>query len=246
MPKRGTVRRVRKSTERVVIAHAQNATKKRPQTKQRKAPARGRRGTKLPYAGLAEPDWLSKTEELIAEHPLKKKEIVELVLQAWDDLFDSKLGPKNFQIGKHIFPKPQIMGFFLHELIPLELEYRYPEKWCGEKCATDKDLVYIPDVKYSIEIKTSSAKAHIFGNRSYAQESDGKTKKNKSGYYLTVNFGKFENTKDKNPKRPAINLIRFGWLDHTDWVGQEAATGQQAHLKPAADKNKLLVLYPTK
>ena len=82
------------------------------------------------------------------------------------------------------------MGFLLHELIPVEFAAQDPDKWRGEKSGADKDIVYIPNELYSIELKTSSSKGNIFGNRSYAQpETAGK--KSKSGYYLTVNFGKF-------------------------------------------------------
>lgn len=193
-----------------------------------------------PYKGIPEGKWIEITKKLIAEHPLKTDEIRQVVLQAWTDIFDSKLGPKNFQIGKHIFPKPQIMGFFLHELIPLELAARYPGKWRPEKTAGDKDLVYIPDDRFSIEIKTSSHASQIFGNRSYAQEGETAGKKSKSGYYMTVNFGKFS-TADSTPK---ILRIRFGWIDHSDWIGQAAQSGQQAHLTAGADRLKLLTIYP--
>lgn len=195
-----------------------------------------------PFAGLAEDKWKEKTKKLIGLHPLRKTEIVEIVLQSWNDIFQSKLGSKGFQIGKHIYPKPQIMGFLLHELITLEVSARYPDKWRGDKSAVDKDLVYIPNDKFSIEIKTSSHPAKIFGNRSYAQEGKSAGKKIKSGYYLTVNFGKCSEQNNS----PAILQIRFGWLDHTDWIGQTTATGQQAHLTAAADKHKLLVIYPGK
>lgn len=193
-----------------------------------------------PYKNLRQKDWLKKTEELVATHPVPKNEWVQIVLQAWHDIFDSSLGPKKFRIGEHIFPKPQIMGFLLHELIPLELESRYPNLWCGDRCATDKDLVYLPDDRFSVELKTSSHASQIFANRSYAQESS-EGKKNKSGYYLAANFGKF------SPMlQPEIVMIRFGWIDHSDWIGQEAATGQQAHLSKAAYESKLLTLYPAK
>jgi hypothetical protein len=192
-----------------------------------------------PYKGLSEGAWLKKTQELIAAHPLKMEEIQAIVLQAWADIFQSKLGPKKFQIGKHIFPKPQIMGFFLHELISLELAARYPKTWRGEQNANDKDVVHISENRFSIEIKTSSHKSQIFGNRSYAQEVVGVGKKSKSGYYLTVNFGKFSSVN----KSPQILQIRFGWLDHSDWIGQTAQSGQQAHLTVAADKYKLLTIY---
>lgn len=92
-------------------------------------------------------------------------------------------------IGVHVFPRPQIMGMFLHELIPLEFAERYPDIWRREQSVDEMDLVYIPDIpdtEQSVEIKTSSSASRIFGNRSYAQS--GKLlKKAKSGYYLTVN-----------------------------------------------------------
>jgi hypothetical protein len=67
----------------------------------------------------------------------------------------------NFRIGRDIFPKPQIMGFLLHELIPLELKAKYPDLWRGDISRSDKDIVYIPDDFFSIEVKTSSDPRHI-------------------------------------------------------------------------------------
>jgi hypothetical protein len=64
-------------------------------------------------------------------------------------------------------------------------------------------------------------------------------KKSKSGYYLAINFAKFTATKTK----PAITKVRFGWLDLTDWVGQNAASGQQARLELSADRFKLLEIH---
>jgi hypothetical protein len=130
------------------------------------------------------------------------------------------------------------MGFLLHELISLELAARYPDEWRGEVNASDKDIVYIPDDSFSIEVKTSSNPNHIYGNRSYAQATT-KRKKAKSGYYLAVNFEKFSSSKHD----PKIRLIRFGWLDSDDWIGQKAATGRQSRLPPEVENNKLLELY---
>ena len=192
----------------------------------------------MPYSGLPRDKWAAKTKRLIAAHPLDMEELVEVVLLAWKAIFDSKIGSHRFKIGTHLFPKPQIMGFLLHELIPLEFAARYPDKWRGEQEAGDKDLVYLPDPRFSVEIKTSSHKSQIFGNRSYAQQPTD-AKKSKSGYYLAVNFQSFN--KRQRP-RPEIVRVRFGWLDHTDWVGQAAATGQQAHLTPESEGRKLITL----
>ncbi len=191
-----------------------------------------------PYKDLPPEKWLNVTRRLVKEHPLKDSEIVEVVLAAWDSIFASRIGTRAFHIGKDIFPKPQIMGFFLHELIPLELAARHPKSWRGERSSGEKDIVYIPDDKYSIEVKTSSNPSHIFGNRSYAQKATT-NKKAKSGYYLAVNFEKFTS----NSKRPNIFLVRFGWLDSTDWIGQKAATGQQSHLSSQVETYKLLELF---
>lgn len=194
-----------------------------------------------PYSGVSHERWIEKTKELVAAHPLGTKEIVEVVLEAWEGIFESTIGKKGFKIGTEIQPKPQMIGFFLHELISLEFETRYPGIWQAERAASDKDLVHLPDEVFSVEIKTSSNPSRIFGNRSYAQRARS-SKKSKSGYYLAVNFQKF------SPKTntPRILRVRFGWLDDTDWIGQKAATGQQARLAPAVEQGKLLLLHSLK
>ena len=191
-----------------------------------------------PYTKLAATKWLKKTEALAANYPLKMDELVDVVQTSWSSIFKSKIGSKHFRIGAHLFPKPQIMAFFLHELIPLELAARYPGVWRGEEASADKDVVFVPDTSYSMEIKASSHPTQIFGNRSYAQL-NGKGKKSKSGYYLAVNFDKVV----KNGATPKLRRIRFGWLDHEDWLGQAAATGQQARLSAEVERGKLLVLF---
>jgi hypothetical protein len=102
-------------------------------------------------------------------------------------------------------------------------------------------MVYEPDNSFSVEIKTSSSSKGIFGNRSFSQESaERPEKKEKSGYYLTINYPPIHKLRQIEP----IKLIRFGWLDHKDWQGQRAASGQQASLKPEVLALKLLTIYP--
>lgn len=195
--------------------------------------------SKSPFAGKAVTSWEGITDKLLQAHPLDSVTIVEVVLAAWQSIFDSKMGSRGFQIGKDMFPKPHIMGFFLHEMIPLELAGRFPKKWRGDKTSAEKDLVYLPDPQYSVEIKTSSHPNRIFGNRSYAQKTTA-GKKAKSGYYLAVNFEKFTDT---NPS-PVIKRIRFGWIDASDWMGQLAPTGQQSRLSTDVETKKLKTLHP--
>ena len=194
-----------------------------------------------PFEGLNKKLWASKTDILVKQHPLHIDEIVKIVLSCWYSIFNSRIG--KLKIGEDIFPTPQTMGLFLHELIPYELERKYPNIWSRARGNLDKDIVFLRDQQYSVEIKTSSHRSHIFGNRSYAQP-DTIGAKPKTGYYITVNFQKFES--GKNVTRPKIMLIRFGWLDHTDWIGQRAPTGQQARLSPETYKLKFLTLYDQK
>lgn len=191
-----------------------------------------------PYDGLPIEGWLARTESLLADYPIDREELVEIVLDQWDSIFESRVGRHGLRIGEHIFPKPQIMGDYLHELIPYELQSRYPAVWRRDATGTDKDLVHLTDEAWSTEIKTSSHASQIFGNRSYAQP--GVSRKTKSGFYLTVNFEKWSVARGR---QPAIKVIRLGWLDHTDWIAQVAATGQQARIRPDAYGRKLIELY---
>lgn len=189
-----------------------------------------------PYSSKDKSQWEKITNDLIMDHPLHEEKIVDIILTAWDNIFSSTMG--NQKIGVTIFPKPQIIGALLHELIPAEIATSFPGEWRGELTPYDKDIVHIKNDFYSIELKTSSNPNKIFGNRSYAQKPTT-SKKGKDGFYLAVNFEKFSK---ENP-RPQISVIRFGWLDHSDWIGQTSPTGQQAHLAPETYSLKFKTLY---
>lgn len=191
-----------------------------------------------PYENINSSEWQKITEKLLNNFPLSKDYLVSLVLKSWDAILRTKIADK-WSIAHDVQPKPQIMGFFLHEIIGQYIQADYPKSWRKEQTAADKDVVCITNPDFSLEIKTSSDKNKIFGNRSYAQEVKQGGKKSKSGYYLAINFEKFEKTE----KLPQIRLIRFGWLDHTDWIGQSAASGQQARLPKEVENGKLVVIY---
>ena len=193
---------------------------------------------KSPYENIDSSEWQKITETLLNDFPLSKDYLVSLVLKSWDAILRTKIADK-WSIAQDVQPKPQIMGFFLHEIIGQYIQADYPKSWRKEKTAADKDVVCITNPDFSLEIKTSSDKNKIFGNRSYAQEVKQGGKKSKSGYYLAINFEKFEETEEL----PQIRLIRFGWLDHTDWIGQSAASGQQASLPKEVENGKLVVIY---
>lgn len=191
---------------------------------------------KSPYQGKPEEKWLAITKKLINKHPLKD-EIVDVVLQSWEDIFNSKMG--SFSIGKEIFPEPQIMSFFLHELVAHNLSLKHPGVYKVGDANKEKDIHNIENPMLGVEIKASSDKDKIFANRSYAQPSTDSEKKDKNGYYIAINFEKFS----AEVTRPRIRLIRFGYLEHKDWIAQKASTGQQAHLSNQAYKSKLITLY---
>ena len=128
----------------------------------------------------------------------------------------------------------------IHELIPYKLGGLYPDIYKAGTEKNEKDIHCLTNDFFSIEIKASSNPTSIYGNRSYAQQNVEKSKKNKNGYYLTINFAKF--IKDTK-LRPEISIIRFGYLEHTDWRGQKAETGQQASLSLDAYRYKLKELY---
>ena len=159
-----------------------------------------------------------------------------MVTAAWNDIFESKIGSRELKIGVDIFPSGQLMGSWLHELVPREFAEAYPALWRPEETATDKDLVFIPDDNFSIELKTSSDPNQIRGNKSYV-EPPVPGKKLKDGYYLVVNYEKL-----KKGKIPNLIQIRFGWLDHCDWQTGESKRGQGATVKAIAKEHKLIDL----
>ena len=192
-----------------------------------------------PYKGKKGSDWSAITDELIAKHPMTTDEIVETVLKSWDDIFNSKIG--SFSIGKEIDPNPQIMSFLLHELVAHYLSLKHPGVYKAGAVKSEKDIHCITNTSLSIEIKGSSHPNQIFANRSYAQPQSGIGQKDKNGYYIAINFEKFDVVK---PNQPKILLIRFGYLEHTDWIAQAAATGQQARLSADVYNYKLKQIYP--
>lgn len=191
---------------------------------------------KSPYANKKENEWLKITKRLVEKHPLKEC-LVQIVLKSWDSIFKSNFD--SYRIGKDFFPEPQIMGFFLHDIIALHLNKVNHDYRIGD-AGKEKDVVCISNESLSFEIKTSSHNNQIFGNRSYAQKGSDKDKKHKDGFFLAINFEKF-NLKSK--QRPEIKLIRFGFLEHGDWIAQKSPKGQQAHLPTSVYEKKFVTLY---
>ena len=183
-----------------------------------------------PYKNVDVQNWRKITETLVKEHPLSPI-IVDLCLKSWQSLLHGKINTYLNMIIGEMSISPQATGALLHDVIPAYITKNVPgfRKGTGK----EKDIVCESDDRFSLELKTSSRKS-IFGNRSYAKSETGKSK---SGYCLAINFEKIARN------NPRILRIQFGWLDHSDWVGQPSETGQQASLTKEAKENKLMTLY---
>lgn len=188
-----------------------------------------------PYASLPDYLWPQRTVELLDQHPLTGTQVVDAVLEAWERILLTRVaGAISLREAK---PSPQLLGSYLHLVLPLVLNEIDPGNWRQDRAKHEKDLVYLPDDFYSTELKTSSAKGKVFGNRSAAQP-PGPGAKDSMGYYICVNTGRFTSESDAK-----ITYIQWGWISRADWRGQAAATGQQASLSPAVYAGKMVRLY---
>jgi ScaI restriction endonuclease len=175
-------------------------------------------------------DWKKVTKDILSKYPLKEDEILEIAILSWQRLWSSQIGGQ-IKIDEVNLPAT-VIGYFFQKLFAHELAKRYPLIWKGELLKSDKDLVNMQDAQFSTEMKASGQLGYaLFGNRSYNQKtgSAGNAGKDKSGYYITLNFyGK------------TITLLRYGWIDQDDWIPQGSATGQAAVLKSDVYEYKLI------
>lgn len=184
-----------------------------------------------PFDNLPKEDWVERRNELIEEHPLTLDEVKDLVLTSFQSLLKTRVGSKeeSLKLFEDIDISAQVQGDFLEAIMSRELQNRDSDWFHGSEA--EKDFIYEPKTYYSTELKTSGQEGvtKVFGNRSYAQKvQEEDAKKSKTGYYITVNYFK-----------DLIYLIRFGWIDFTDWTGQSAESGQAATLSDETYKYKL-------
>lgn len=183
-----------------------------------------------PYAAKPTNEWKEITEKLIATYPLSQDEILEIAVMSWKRLWESKIGGE-IKLNEVDLPAT-VVGYFFQKLFAYELSKRYPSVWKGEVLKSDKDLVNINNPSFSTEMKTSGQLGYnLYGNRSYNQQTENSENsgKDKSGYYITLNF-----------YEQAITSLRIGWIDQDDWLPQDSQTGQAATLKTEVYDYKLL------
>lgn len=188
-----------------------------------------------PYLGEPEEAWLRITRGLLATHPLKVDSIREVALTAWAKVWDTTVGSGDTAIRLADLRVPAtVVGYFFEVLLARELQHLYPDDWGGNRSGDEKDLVYIKDRSLSIEMKSSGQLGdRVYGNRSYGQQTQNEdlVKKEKSGYYITANF-----------YGQTLTLLRFGWIDASDWKPQASPTGQMAGLSDAVYAKKLIAI----
>jgi len=189
-----------------------------------------------PYSDHPRSDWRKITEKLVKTFPLAMKDLVSAVEDAWEDLYTSSFGRTGLQIGADIFLPAQATGVILEKLIAVHLSDKFAG-WRGGREKFEKDIINENELKYSFEIKTSSSRAGLYGNRSTGHRSEGRTKF-RTGYYLVVNY---KLPRENDPARELQN-IRFGWIDDEDWVGQAQPTGQQASIGVELARLKLVTI----
>lgn len=156
---------------------------------------------------------------------------------SWSRLWNTWVGDGNvgFPIAE-INPPATVIGYMFEKLFAKELAIRLPGAWRGG-VGSEKDLHCLTDESKSVEMKASGQLGYkIYGNRSYGQvlENADAAKKDKSGYYITVNF-----------YGQTLTLLRFGWIDASDWQAQKSPTGQMAGLGPEVYAHKLLPITGT-
>lgn len=172
--------------------------------------------------------------QIVEQHPLKSERILEVALAGWDKLWQTTIGSGATAVRLAQLDAPAtVVGYFFEVLLGRELAACFPGEWRGgSREKQEKDLVCESAQQFSIEMKTSGQLGwKIFGNRSYGQKAldPSLVKKEKSGYYLTVNVVK-----------QTLTRIRFGWIDADDWKPQLAPTGQMAGLPDSVYRYKLI------
>ena len=170
-----------------------------------------------PYTNHPQSEWYGITTRLVTEFPLSSKLLVSTVHQAWDDIYTSSFGNGSLVIGRDIFLPAQATGVILERLIGVRLA-RTVKGWRSGDRKTEKDVVCTTDSSFSFEIKTSSSKNGLYGNRSTGHHAESRTKF-RTGYYLVINY-KLPTETDVSRR---IWLIRFGWIDDEDWGRPGAA-----------------------
>ena len=160
--------------------------------------------------------------------------VVRAVEKSWSTLWTARIGPLplarmhlDAQATGKIFQ--ELLAYALHDE---DARWRHPD---APRHARDPDFVF-ENPAYNFELKTcgQAGGRAVFGNRCSSAGIASDTGKSRSTWLLTINYSLVEG--------PRLNIVRFGFVDSTDWIGQRAATGNSSRLNPEAYASKLRIL----
>lgn len=166
-------------------------------------------------------------------HILPHSTLLYVINSSWKTLWTTKVGRRPL----HAFTiDAQVVGKFFQEIMTHELHVHDPEMWMDPSKPRSPKL---PDFvctnpAYSFELKMCSQRGsrHVFGNRCSSQGYASPNGKSRDGWMLTINY-----------TDTRINLIRFGYIHGSDWIGQPSASGNSAWLHPNVYASKLQVVH---
>jgi len=129
-----------------------------------------------PYEGVSPERWSRVTAELVEAFPLKGDELVAVAMASWEEIYASSFGNGKLVVGRDIFLPAQATGVIFERLFALNLN-RNDTSWRGGRTKAEKDIVFDGEAQFSFEVKTSSSRDGIFGNRSTGLLSNGRRKR---------------------------------------------------------------------
>ena len=170
--------------------------------------------------------------------PIDDKLLIRIVRESLNDVHETFYGEYGMKNGVDFFLTGQAIGNLFEAFLCKRLCMCQPGTWRGGTGKFEKDIEHRFRKEWSFEIKTSSSKNAIVGNRSSA--SPGKrAKKKRDGYLLAINY------KRATPNSPDMYIthVRLGKLRDSDWKAQRAKTGQAARVSKHIIRKKMRSLY---
>jgi hypothetical protein len=169
---------------------------------------------------------------MTTRHVLRHATLLNVIQRSWNTLWTTKVG----RVPLHAFSMDaQVIGKFFQELMTHELHaedprWRHPD---APRSSKDPDFVFTEDPAQSFELKMcgQAGGRAVFGNRCSSASFASPRGKSRDSWLLTINY-----------TDTRINLVRFGFVLGSDWIGQVAASGNASRLHPAAYAEKLRVV----
>lgn len=157
-------------------------------------------------------------------HVLSHDTLLTIIQNAWKALWKVEIANMPIQ---RLHLDAQVIGKLFQELMHWELHAADP-RWQhpdGPRKRGNPDFVCVTDPTQSFELKMCGqpGSARVFGNRCSSHNFAAANGKCRDSWLLTINYS-----------GQRINLVRFGYVLGSDWVGQSSATGNAARLKHEA------------